>query len=683
MKKIKLNLLSIPPLLLLFSCILLTSSSTYALSHTKRDEQKHDDFLVYIEWTTLERVNDPIVDGRGGGGDNTERSDFHYSLDGIPQDELITFERIFNEYRDVLRVNMTATEYTNYSKLEIVRAVKTSEIASIVKGEEGGDNDDRHADGMSSLVTMKETRLRAFAIVAIVDLESTHKRYNLGEEEEVEGGSNTVRNRQNILSEMQRQSKRIANRVIIQLNNTLSRDAQQHNRRTLLEYRGYYPDDDSDAKKDTPTAIGGGGDGRSGDDNMIPNGVRGLNIIVDSNIQFKTQGGMSSRNKKMSLRRRRSSSSTRHNVHDEDDSKQGQKATFGWNLDRINQINLPLDSSWSLPNAYKSIPNTIGRDLSWLYVVDVGILGTHQELAGRVTPIHDSFPSQPYGSCNDHGTHVASIAAGTYVGVNPKSSIFDVRVLDCSGSGSLSTVLQGIISINNHCVANSGGKNHRSIVINMSLGGPGNPSTGMGLALANELGLARRNCDAVIVAAAGNEQSPTCNSLPAAFIGESQGKVMSISATTMNDKFASFSNYGTCTILNAPGVSILAASSSGNNIYMTMSGTSMASPLVAGVASMHSMLRPTNWNQQYPNKLFADNIYSKIVRDGTTKISNAPAQTTKRLLQVVSQAINSNEPDTQEPPPFDGDPNTGVSLSSYSFHYYMTIFVMLVFARIL
>lgn len=340
-----------------------------------------------------------------------------------------------------------------------------------------------------------------------------------------------------------------------------------------------------------------------------------------------------------------------------------------WNLDRINQPALPLDSSWSLPPAYAAISPSTGLDLAWVYVVDVGILASHIELAGRVTVVHNEFPSQPLG-CHIHATHVASTAAGVNVGVNPKARVLDVRVLDCDGSGTLATVLSGIMSINNHCTAN-GGRGHRSIVINMSIGGPGSPHSGDGLALGNELGLSRSACDAVIVAAAGNEHQPTCTSLPAAFVTPQQGRVMAASATAINDGFASFSNYGACTAINAPGVNILGASNAGTTLYDTLSGTSMASPIVAGVASVHSMLRPVNWNALHPGFLFADAIYQKMtITDAVPAVATAPSGTTHSLLQITSSPISivpvTPPPASPPPPPSMGSHahRTAISLLS-------------------
>lgn len=642
------------------------------------DNIPEQDCIIYIEWKTNTNI------------------DVNFN---IPSDIEKVLDVIANEYFNTLSVEIKYTDYHPYSKLETTTTNKTG----INTGSE----------------QTNQVIKRGFATAKVLDLynhlnvkpntetaSSTHKR---GIEDD-QNSSGTIPKKRNTIEEMRNKAVSISKLIEDNMDSIFSNNAntgsiieeeeKENNtstteftgaKRDILKYRGYHKghnarrptpphaekeeiknDDDNNQSPPTspvsspsyppptspvssphPTAdvygepvehtqpsppisspvkeVGG----------IIVNTPR-LKIFIDENVPFTT-----------SIKA---------------------KATFGWNLDRINQANLPLDSSWTLPSAYSSIPGSTAADLAWIYIVDTGILSTHVELTPRVAVVHNGFPSSPLG-CHKHATHVASIAAGKDVGVNPRAKIFDVRVLDCSGSGTLSTVLQGIMAINNHCTLN-GGKGHRSIVINMSIGGGGNPNTGDGLALANELAISRNECDAVIVAAAGNEHGQTCNSLPAALVNPNQGRVMSISATAINDGFASFSNYGTCTILNAPGVNINGATNSGNAMYETLSGTSMASPLVAGVASVHTMLRPTNWNTIHPSNLFADVIYSKIVSDAAVVINSAPSGTTKKLVRLTSTAITP-DPFTSPIAPIGSSPSASSALKYNNNNNNNNIFIIL------
>lgn len=231
-----------------------------------------------------------------------------------------------------------------------------------------------------------------------------------------------------------------------------------------------------------------------------------------------------------------------------------------WGLDRIDQAGLPLSSTYSYATAGAGVK---------IYVVDTGIRSTHTEFSGRVNAGFSSI-ADANGSedCNGHGTHVSSIAAGTRYGVAKAATITPVRVLACDGSGSISGVIAGLDWIASQYVAGT------PAVVNMSLGGGANSSLDTAV---NSL----VNRGITVVVAAGNSKSDACTSSPARVAG-----AITVAASTNTDSFASYSNFGSCVDLIAPGSAITAAWLTGDSDTATLSGTSMASPHVAGVAAL-------------------------------------------------------------------------------------------------
>lgn len=203
-----------------------------------------------------------------------------------------------------------------------------------------------------------------------------------------------------------------------------------------------------------------------------------------------------------------------------------------------------------------------------IYVVDTGIRTTHNEFTGRIgngaTAINDGNGVE---DCNGHGTHVASTAGGSTFGLARSATLHPVRVLSCSGSGSNSGVIAGVNFVASDC----GG---RDCVANMSLGG--GASSSLDNAVANAV-----NNGVVFVVAAGNENQNACNVSPAR-----EPLAITVGAAADNDSRASFSNFGSCVDIFAPGVSILGADIGSDSDTQTISGTSMASPHVAGTAAL-------------------------------------------------------------------------------------------------
>lgn len=241
--------------------------------------------------------------------------------------------------------------------------------------------------------------------------------------------------------------------------------------------------------------------------------------------------------------------------------KQGVVSPPGsWGIDRIDETTLPLD------NRYEFATDGTGVTA---YVVDTGVLATHSQFTGRISnSYYDAFGGTG-NDCNGHGTHVAGTIAGSTLGVAPAATIVPVRVLDCAGSGSVSGVIAGIDwAINHHTTAPA--------VMNLSLGTTKSELLNSAIDRAYADGI-------TVVVAAGNSNVDACTTSPAS----NKVSALTVGATTIADARASYSNYGACLDLFAPGSGITSAWYTSNNSTNTLSGTSMASPHVAGIAARY------------------------------------------------------------------------------------------------
>jgi subtilisin family serine protease len=228
-----------------------------------------------------------------------------------------------------------------------------------------------------------------------------------------------------------------------------------------------------------------------------------------------------------------------------------------WGLDRIDQRYLPLDGSYS----YGYTGSTVRA-----YIIDTGLDAGHAQFEGRAQNVYDALGGNG-NDCNGHGTHVGGTVGGKTYGVAKKVMLRGVRVLGCDGSGSTS----GIISAVDWVRANR----INPAVANMSLGG--GYSSSLNTAVNN-----LANSGVFVAVAAGNENQDCRNVSPA-----SAAYVYTVAASDKNDYKASFSNFGPCVDIYAPGVSITSAwIGSGTTETKTISGTSMASPHVAGVSAL-------------------------------------------------------------------------------------------------
>jgi serine protease len=237
----------------------------------------------------------------------------------------------------------------------------------------------------------------------------------------------------------------------------------------------------------------------------------------------------------------------------------GRQTGATWGLDRIDQKNLPLDTIYN----YK---DSAGSG-AYVYVIDTGVLATHNEFGGRATlgpNFHDSGADST--DDNGHGTHCSGTIAGTTYGVAKRATIVGIKVLGRLGSGSLSNVANGVA----WAAEDSQG---RRAVASMSLGGSVSTILDRAVEEAIASGLA-------VIAASGNSNADACSFSPAHVAS------LSVNAIDDTDTRASFSNYGTCTDLFAPGVDITSAWIGSNSATSTISGTSMACPHVAGAAAV-------------------------------------------------------------------------------------------------
>ncbi|MDG4794785.1 S8 family serine peptidase [Micromonospora sp. WMMD1082] len=274
-----------------------------------------------------------------------------------------------------------------------------------------------------------------------------------------------------------------------------------------------------------------------------------------------------------------------------------------WGLDRIDQRNLPLNNSYTYPNTAANVTS---------YVIDTGIRTSHSDFGTRATWGTNTVDSNNT-DCNGHGTHVAGTVGGTAYGVAKATRLVAVKVLNCSGSGTNAGVIGGVDWVTANAV--------KPAVANMSLGGGAN--TALDNAIINSI-----NSGITYAVAAGNgnalgQRQNACNYSPAR-----AAPAITVGATQNNDAAASFSNFGTCVDILAPGVSITAPWHTNDTATNTISGTSMASPHVAGAAALVLSANPS-WTPQQIRDYLVNNATPDV-------ITNVGTGTPNRLLYVVN-----------------------------------------------
>ena len=302
------------------------------------------------------------------------------------------------------------------------------------------------------------------------------------------------------------------------------------------------------------------------------------------------------------------------------------RAAASWGLDRIDQAALPLNGRI-----------TAGQNGSGVtaYIIDTGVRADHQDFGGRVTAGYTAV-SDGNGSsdCNGHGTHVAGTVAGGTYGVAPAATIVPVRVLSCVGSGSTSGVIAGIQWAVQHHQAGT------PAVANMSLGG--------GYSAALNAAVAAGTADGITFAvAAGNSSDNACSYSPA-----SEPTAITVGSTTSTDGRSYFSNWGSCLDVFAPGSGITSAWYTSTTATNTISGTSMASPHVAGAAALLLSAQPTATPAA---------VRDAMVQGGTRDVVSDPAASPNVLVNIASGVTppGSAAPATDVTPGTAPRPSTG------------------------
>ncbi len=284
--------------------------------------------------------------------------------------------------------------------------------------------------------------------------------------------------------------------------------------------------------------------------------------------------------------------------------------TRAWGVDRIDQRVREFDNSFK--------QSLTGSGVS-VYVVDTGV-NAHNEFGSRLaagyTAINDGRGTQ---DCHGHGTHVAGTAAGATLGVAPGARVVPVRVMNCTGSTSSSQVLAGL-----DWVAANGTKPG---VVNMSLGGGASSTLDAASQRLSNAGFS-------VVAAAGNSNADACTQSPARAPG-----LIAVAASDRNDAKASFSNWGSCVAVWAPGVGISAAGIASTTAVVSMNGTSMAAPHVAGAVALLLQGTPTLTAAQVRQRLLA--------QASPNTVTGAPGTMTKSLLYAGVDSSTGTPP----PPP--------------------------------
>lgn len=296
-----------------------------------------------------------------------------------------------------------------------------------------------------------------------------------------------------------------------------------------------------------------------------------------------------------------------------------------WGLDRTDQRALPLSTTYS----YFATGSGVRA-----YIIDTGIMSTHEQFGGRVASGYTAIvDGRGTDDCNGHGTHVAGTVGGTTWGMAKGVTLVPVRVLDCSGSGTWSGVIAGL----DWMVANA----VRPAVANMSLGGGASTLVNEAVARAVAAGI-------TVSVAAGNSSVNACNYSPAG-----EPSAITVGSTTSTDTRSYFSNYGTCVDVFAPGSSITSASILSASASSVLSGTSMASPHVAGLAALYLQSNPTA----------TPAAVATAIRDAATtgKVQDGGAGSPDALLYTDLGSVIAPEPPISSPEPPISSPEPPIS----------------------
>ncbi|HEU6453592.1 MAG TPA: S8 family serine peptidase [Gemmatimonadaceae bacterium] len=253
-----------------------------------------------------------------------------------------------------------------------------------------------------------------------------------------------------------------------------------------------------------------------------------------------------------------------------------------WGLDRMDEHAYPLDGRFTY--------GATGSGVN-VYVIDGGVRLTHEEFGGRAHFAFDAFGGSGT-DCQGHGTHVAgTIAGGTY-GVAKKANIYSVKVLDCYGNSELSKIVAGVDWVTGH--------RKLPAVANMSLGSVAN-------SIFDDFVRKSIASGVTYVVSAGNDNSNACNQSPARV-----SEVITVASTDPNDYRSSWSNYGSCVDIFAPGNSITSAFNTSDYATRVMGGTSMAAPHVAGAAALYLSAHPSASPSSVQSALLSNSTYGYV-----------------------------------------------------------------------
>ena len=289
-----------------------------------------------------------------------------------------------------------------------------------------------------------------------------------------------------------------------------------------------------------------------------------------------------------------------------------------WGLDRVDQRNVPLNNSYNYVRTGSGVH---------VYVIDTGIRTSHLEFAGRATADYDSmYDGQNGNDCHGHGTHVAGTIGGSSYGVAKDVRLHAIRVLGCNGVGTVSTAVEGIDWVT---------ANHISPAIaNMSMGANASPLLDFAVQGSISAGV-------TYVVAAGNGAADACQISPARL-----GSAITVGASDQSDLRASFSNYGNCVDLFAPGVGIQSAWAWNDSASFTANGTSMAAPHVTGTVALYLEEHPSASPAQATAALMGDATSGTMgtMTDGSPNLMlfTAPTGPTAADAIVSGRVVNQN-----------------------------------------
>merc|ERR1719453_1921418 len=262
-----------------------------------------------------------------------------------------------------------------------------------------------------------------------------------------------------------------------------------------------------------------------------------------------------------------------------------------YNLARASQEELNTRGPYEYDSDSTSDKDTI------VYVADTGIRITHDEFkTGRAIWGTNTVDSRDE-DCNGHGTHCAGTVAGVTSGIHKGATVVSAKCLDCFGSGSYDAVISSV----NWCVTDKRTRSpDRTAVLSMSLGGPVSTALNAAIEAAVDEGM-------FVSVAAGNSANDACSSSPASAPG-----AYTIGSTDSSDDRSSFSSFGTCVDIFGPGSSIRSAYYTSDSAYQTLSGTSMATPWIAGIAAMEITANNAITEPQLKTKMTTSALAEKL-----------------------------------------------------------------------